>query len=521
MSTWQQFRMSFKLLNFHLYTISSFLNHIPEEILDPDKLEDTLASLPPRSNSSSTITTTHSTRHAHAHIISVSKSFVHKWNQQLQTLKHDLKGLAQLQQQKKQRHSFAHYTTGVFGIRLLACVLAVLGCPPWWVMAVTLVQFFWSPLSFFSSMANFMALASRLFLPHTLLALGLHCVFHTLFRLVQYLYINKSLQLALHSLQDLFRLKISWGFIIMFFLLDQLVCLALCFGKISSVGKTEVISWKRLWQSFWYGGLNCKTYQVLILLILYSQHHQPQQQQQNHELDHHGGDAYLVSSSSSSSTGINLLPCLFDALMGGAISKGLASFLQPRLGSWSVGFYSAHRLAHLPLVYEQAHKQHHYLHGTTAFDAHIYGSGLGEEWFMVWYEILLGLMGLPPLFLSYDMLVVSWTSKLAHTFKQDNEGGINFHAWHHKLHTRNFGIYNCLLDLLFDTCGGPTSEAQHRQDHGVWIIERKETQQVIQLEIKKNSAATPELQHRLERLYRPPGFLRLVASIRRTWIWNK
>ena len=30
---------------------------------------------------------------------------------------------------------------------------------------------------------------------------------------------------------------------------------------------------------------------------------------------------------------------------------------------------------HLPRVYEEAHKFHHYLHGSTAFDAHIYGSG--------------------------------------------------------------------------------------------------------------------------------------------------
>ena len=30
-------------------------------------------------------------------------------------------------------------------------------------------------------------------------------------------------------------------------------------------------------------------------------------------------------------------------------------------------------------VYEHAHKLHHYLHGTMAFDAHIYGNGMPEE----------------------------------------------------------------------------------------------------------------------------------------------
>ena len=38
-------------------------------------------------------------------------------------------------------------------------------------------------------------------------------------------------------------------------------------------------------------------------------------------------------------------------------------------------FYCEHRINHCPIIYQHAHRQHHYLHDTTAFDAHIYGSG--------------------------------------------------------------------------------------------------------------------------------------------------
>jgi len=42
---------------------------------------------------------------------------------------------------------------------------------------------------------------------------------------------------------------------------------------------------------------------------------------------------------------------------------------------WATIYYHQHRIAHLPVVYDQSHKFHHYLHDTTPFDAHIYGAG--------------------------------------------------------------------------------------------------------------------------------------------------
>ena len=39
------------------------------------------------------------------------------------------------------------------------------------------------------------------------------------------------------------------------------------------------------------------------------------------------------------------------------------------------------------MQYKHAHKLHHFLHGTNAFDAHIYGSGMPEEFFMLALEL--------------------------------------------------------------------------------------------------------------------------------------
>ena len=42
-------------------------------------------------------------------------------------------------------------------------------------------------------------------------------------------------------------------------------------------------------------------------------------------------------------------------------------------------------------VYEHAHKLHHYLHGTNAFDAHIYGNGMPEEFFFLVLELCMAI----------------------------------------------------------------------------------------------------------------------------------
>ena len=78
-----------------------------------------------------------------------------------------------------------------------------------------------------------------------------------------------------------------------------------------------------------------------------------------------------------------------------------------RFMHWLELFYTQHRIAHLPKVYEHAHKLHHYLHGTLAFDAHIYGNGMPEEFFFLLLELSMGAyLGLMPASLNRSMILL-------------------------------------------------------------------------------------------------------------------
>mmetsp|Transcript_62596 Transcript_62596/g.146901 ORF Transcript_62596/g.146901 Transcript_62596/m.146901 type:complete len:535 (-) Transcript_62596:114-1718(-) len=135
---------------------------------------------------------------------------------------------------------------------------------------------------------------------------------------------------------------------------------------------------------------------------------------------------------------------------------------------FTVCFYVEHRIGHLPVVYQHAHKMHHYLHDSTAFDAHIYGSGMNEEFFWVLAETLPCLFAPSyffPYFLNLDTLYSSWTNKSSHTRTAEGQDfGLcdeaNFHADHHTLHRANFGSsMGILLDVYFGTTGANTKGA--------------------------------------------------------------
>ena len=86
---------------------------------------------------------------------------------------------------------------------------------------------------------------------------------------------------------------------------------------------------------------------------------------------------------------------LLDYVFGA--TKRATAFFSHGSFHWSLLFYHQHRIAHTPIVYEQAHKFHHALHGTTAFDAHVYGGcGLPEEHALLWLEVPPSVFG-PPL----------------------------------------------------------------------------------------------------------------------------
>jgi len=132
-------------------------------------------------------------------------------------------------------------------------------------------------------------------------------------------------------------------------------------------------------------------------------------------------------------------------VMTGILTWYAGPWLQSRfyrlsgLPSFSVLFYHQHRIAHLPGVYPCAHKFHHFYAETTAFDAHIYGSGLPEEFWWIVVEVLLwNQFGFMPYTLNARVLYDTLCNKFGHTRFKDGHG-INHHADHHKYSNVNYG----------------------------------------------------------------------------------
>lgn len=215
---------------------------------------------------------------------------------------------------------------------------------------------------------------------------------------------------------ELLSITITPRFLIVFLAIDQLLCFVTLFWSPTGA-KPEAKSIGRIWQSIWYGFLNCKTYYLVLLPLCFG-------------------------------LKIPIAACFIDYMLG--ISS---SITERTRRYWGVLFYHAHKMGHLPLVYPDAHKFHHYLHDCTSFDAHIFGSGAPEEWLMLLADVLLvKSLGIPPAALSPSVLVVSWFNKWGfHTLVADPiDDGENHHACHHSLHIHNLAL-TYPYDLIMGT----------------------------------------------------------------------
>jgi len=77
---------------------------------------------------------------------------------------------------------------------------------------------------------------------------------------------------------------------------------------------------------------------------------------------------------------------------------------------------------------------------------------MAEEWFQAVFDVLIGRLGVPPMFASPEVLNHSLKTKIGHQRKVcESLQGINFHADHHTYHRKNFGINNAILDMVFGT----------------------------------------------------------------------
>lgn len=314
----------------------------------------------------------------------------------------------------------------LFSLRVLAVVLALADLPCL-ALLLSMAQYVVAPCSLFVSCAMFMALAPPLFLGH-----------YAVWGMLQGL----SSALLPWWLQP--SMPINLPFIVLLMVLDQGICYRLTAA--TPMGVAEPLPAGTLFKHCWYGFLNCKTYELLILLC-----------------------------ARSWGCRINLAVWLIDAYFG--LSQRAAQFAEEHCGTWAFLFYTQHRMGHLPKVYDSAHKFHHTFRDSTAFDAHLYGSGMPEELACIFVEALGAGLGVCPMSLGHYGLTQSWANKLGHTRKQDGAGGMNEHADHHKEHTKNFGISNPMLDMLLGTrCDSKQAE------YGRWKVVKTETDEIVRFD---------------------------------------
>merc|ERR1712037_297203 len=335
------------------------------------------------------------------------RTVARSYNGEFDRLKAELR---QLHAAEKELISYRTTLILLFSVRL-ACVLTAWqgNTPATLLLAST--QFLIAPYSLFVSMALAAALAPPIYLSHylsfSLIQTGASIIAAVAPEMVVNLFA---------SLQPYCQLPIGPAFVICFFLVDQALCVY-CHAFTPS----KKFPLKETLTHVVWGFLNTKTYTLVVLL--------------------HMMNAGVT---------IPLWLWALDAYF--KVTQRLSFAISSHWAHWLELFYHQHRMAHLPKVYEHAHKLHHYLHGTLAFDAHIYGNGMPEEFFFLVLELSMGvLFGLTPASLNRLILQYSLDNKFGHTQWLKDDQGQNFHANHHLIHVKNYGIYNSLLDMYFNT----------------------------------------------------------------------
>ena len=336
--------------------------------------------------------------------LSVSAKVSREYNEGFERMK---AAMRKLHAGERERLSYRTTLLLLVMVRLACVVTAIRGDLPA-TLLLSSAQFLLAPYSLFVSLALALALAPPIYLCHYIVFSVLACLSSLLTWPI-----SPSI---LSSLQPFTSLSISPSFIALFFLYDQLCCLY-CnyFTPAKKFGIRETLT-----HAIW-GFINTKTYTLVLLL-------------------------HMMNAQVSIPIWLWLLDWKLE------LTLRVSNFLSCRLAHWLELFYTQHRIAHLPKVYEHAHKLHHYLHGTLAFDAHIYGNGMPEEFFFMLLELTMGVyLGLMPATLNRLILQYSLDNKHGHTQKQVDTAGENFHVDHHLVHTKNYGIYNSLMDMYFNT----------------------------------------------------------------------
>lgn len=330
--------------------------------------------------------------------VTLNKAFAKEFNAKYESLKDFVR--ERLATTGAAKTSFEHTLVASFAVRLTwAIVLISAALGVFWgadfhtaprrlgLLSIGLLQFVAAPLSFVVCCMRFGTNASDI---------AFHYVCNVVASLLVCLITNgEGTGLSF---------EINWTFFVGFFVIDFILNL------IVYLQVSERFRFARLLKHAVYGTLNTKTYFLVVLSTQFGL---------------------------TVDIGVWALTGLMTLL---AVRSGLFAKLLARLGvpPFQVMFYCEHRINHCPIVYQQGHKMHHYLHDTTSFDAHVYGNGMNEEFLWVLSEtvpILLAqwILGgnfvsravgnsmlLFPYCLNFQTLYDSWDNKGAHSRTSDS-----------------------------------------------------------------------------------------------------
>lgn len=315
-------------------------------------------------------------------------------------------------------------------VRLLSIGTAYAGSLKWTLIASSL-QFLLAPYSFFVSFALLVALTPSIY--------GAHYLVHIPLRYACAWLEQKGVFALFIGADVLPRIHTTPLTILTFLVVDQLCCAYCHLFTRQSIPQGS----KKLLVHVLWGFFNCKTVYIVLFLHIWR-----------------------------ADVTFSFVPLLLDLAFD--LTRKADVLLSRLTSSWANMFYHAHRMGHLPTVYGHAHKLHHYLHGSTSFDAHVYGNGMPEEWCYLWIEILGAcLFGVPPATINPRVLYLSWTNKVGHTERTEDVGGCNFHADHHIRHSKNFGIFGGVMDMYFGTAVHNDTYMISDGSSCVWSIQKK------------------------------------------------
>lgn len=361
--------------------------------------------------------------------IIVDNKIAEKCNEEFKVMKNILK-----QNHKGTETDFSTKMRNFFILRIICCVFAFFNYFYLTILISTL-QFLLLPYSLIVSLSKLIEISYNIFL-------GYFIYFP-----FSYFLMTTSELIKTNKISLIFNYswKINNEFILFFFLIDFLICCVFTF--FTPRGKTKQFPLSRITQSIIFGFLNTKTYYLILLFLLRG-------------------------------AKIPIFLWLIDAFF--QISENLISKIQNILKiKWPMVFYHQHRVAHFPHVYSDAHKFHHFLHDSSPFDAHLYGSGAPEEWHSLMLELVPSFFfGLMPPSLSFFALKNSLHNKIGHTRKENGNNQELNHVDHHCHHVKNYS-WNISLEMFLGTstnnnkmvCDGYVVTKEIEDDKAVFIFE--------------------------------------------------